>query len=592
LSGKRVERRLAAILAADVAGYSRLMGADEEGTLAALRTIRRDLGDPKITEHRGRIVKTTGDGLLVEFPSAVSAVRCAIEVQRAMAERNAGLAAERRIEYRIGINLGDIMVDEMGDIFGDGVNIAARLEAMSEVGGVCISAIVRDQVEGKVDCHFEDLGEQFLKNIARPVRVYGMMAQTGGPSAALPVQARPRPPRLSIVVLPFGNIGGDPEQDYFANGVTESLTTDLSRLAGSFVIARNTAFTYKDKPCDVTKIGRDLNVRYVLEGSVQRGGNRIRVNVQLIDAETRHHLWAERFDEPVTDLFNMQDEITARLANELSAELITQEARRAAKTANPDSLDYYFQGRAWYEKSLTRENVTKARRCFERALALDPDNVDALIGFALADFFLGTVLAGDDRAGRLASWERSAKKALSLAPNHAYGHCVLGVGYVWTGRTEEGIAECERALELDCNFAHAHSFIGRAKCMLGRSEETEAHVREALRLSPRDVWAYAWFEFAGSAKLCLRAYEEAIAWLRRSIEANRNFSIAYFNLAAALAHLGRIDEAKLAASAGLTLDPTTTIRHLRSVRPVSHPLYVTQYEHILDGMRLAGVPEG
>jgi TolB-like protein len=393
-------------------------------------------------------------------------------------------------------------------------------------------------------------------------------------------------------VLPFANIGGDPEQDYFVDGVTESLTTDLSRIAGSFVIGRNTAFTYKGRATDLKQIGRELNVRYVLEGSVQRGGNRLRVNVQLIDAETGAHLWAERFDKPLGDLFDMQDEIVARLANQLSTALIAQEARRTARAPNPDSMDHYFQGMAWYEKAMSPANVTEARRCFARALELDPDNVDALVKLANMDHIFGSLFNSDDRAARLAAAEASLEKALSLAPNHAFGHFLLGIAYTCNGRAEEGIAEFERALELDRNLAFAHSFIGAAKSILGRSEETEAHVREALRLSPRDAFAYVWMTHAGQAKLWLGADEEAVAWLRRSIEANRNFPLTHFMLTAALAHLGHLDEARGAAKAGLALDPTTTIQRLRTLYLGGHPVFMSQHERMLEGIRVAGVPEG
>ena len=395
-----------------------------------------------------------------------------------------------------------------------------------------------------------------------------------------------------MVVLPFANIGGDPEQDYFVDGVTETLTTDLSRLAGSFVIGRSTAFRYKGKPYDATKIGRELNVRYVLEGSVQRGGNRMRVNVQLIDAATGHHLWAERFDKLVADLFDMQDEIVARLANQLSTALTAQEARRAAKAPNPDSLDHYFQGMACHEKSLSRESVSEAQRCFERALALDPANVDALAGLASMDSIFATVFTSNDRDARLASGETSAKKALSLAPNHAVAHFALGTIYVWTRRAVEAIAEFERAVELDRNLAFAHAYTGCAKFVLGRAEETEAHVREALRLSSRDALACVWLNIAGFAKLCLCEYKEAVAWLRQSIEANRNYALAQFNLAAGLAHLGRMEEAQSAAKAGLALDSAKTIRSWRARNAGGHPAFLAQQERIFDGMRMAGVPEG
>jgi TolB-like protein/class 3 adenylate cyclase len=374
----RIQRRLAAILAADVAGYSRLMGLDEVGTARTLRE-HRVVTDALVAKHSGRIVKTTGDGVLLEFPSVVDAVECAVAVQEVMAERNEGIPEDRRMLYRIGINLGDILI-EGDDILGDGVNVAARLEGIAEPGGICISSSAHDQVSGKVAVEFSDLGEQTLKNIARPVRAYaivhnghGATRQRGGltPSS-------PSTPRLSIVILPFTNLGGDPEHEYFVDGVTESLTTDLSRINGAFVIACNTAFTFKGKAVDVKKLGRELNIRYVLEGSVQRGGNRLRVNVQLIDAETGNHLWAERFDKPVVDLFDMQDEIVSRLANALDAQLIAAEARRAEGLLHPNSMDLYFQGRACWNKGLTPEYMSQARGYFERALTLDPANIERL----------------------------------------------------------------------------------------------------------------------------------------------------------------------------------------------------------------------
>ncbi|HXW28736.1 MAG TPA: adenylate/guanylate cyclase domain-containing protein, partial [Xanthobacteraceae bacterium] len=332
-------RKLAAILAADVVGYSRLAGADEDRTLARLRTLRSDLIDPAISVHRGRVVKRTGDGSLIEFRSVVDAVRCAIEVQNGMVERNAGLPPERRIEFRVGIHLGDVVEESDGDLMGDGVNIAARLEGIAEPGGICVSEDAYRQVRDRLKEEFVDLGDKALKHIARPVRVYSVKSGSVTPAPHGAVLEKSGPPRLSIVVLPFANIGGDPEQEYFVDGVTESLTTDLSRISGSFVIARNTAFTYKGKPFDVRQIGRELGVRYVLEGSVQRGGNRIRINVQLIDAETGNHLWAERFDTPLADLLDMQDEIVARLANQLGTELVTAEARRAERKPDLDSID-------------------------------------------------------------------------------------------------------------------------------------------------------------------------------------------------------------------------------------------------------------
>ena len=525
-------RKLAAILVADVVGYSRLAGADEDRTLARLRGLRSDLIDPAIAAHHGRIVKRTGDGSLIEFRSVVDAVRCAIEVQNGLVERNAGVPPERRIEFRVGIHLGDVVEESDGDLMGDGVNIAARLEGIAKPGAICLSEDAYRQVKGRLDLAVTDLGPTQLKNIAEPIRVYSL--DVGQPAQAKPAPApapeKSAPPRLSIVVLPFANIGGDPEQEHFVDGVTESLTTDLSRIRGAFVIGRNTAFTYKGKPLDLKQIGRELNVRYVLEGSVQRGGNRMRVNVQLIDAETGNHLWAERFDKPLADLFDMQDEIVARLANALNAQLVAAEARRAEQAPNPDSMDLYFQGLAWFNKGLTPDNVAQARSFFDRALAADPDNVDALIGSARADVVEGAISFVTDPMAAFAAAEAKLTKALSSVPDHARGHMFLGFVDILTKRAAEGIAECEHALALDRNLADAHASIGLGKIFIGRAEETEAHIAEALRLSPRDTMAYVWMTIAGMAKIHLGSCEQAVAWFRRAIEANRNYPHSIFSV--------------------------------------------------------------
>ena len=596
-------RKLAAILAADVVGYSRLVGADEDGTVARLRALRSELIDPAIASNRGRIVKTTGDGILIEFASVVDAVRCAIEVQKSMAQRNAKLGKDRRIDFRVGIHLGDVIVQADGDLMGDGVNIAARLEGIAKPGAICLSEDAYRQVRDKIAAEFIDLGEQDLKNIARPMRAYAVQGSetaktpthqgfAPSPGASPPLSPVSLPPRLSIVVLPFANIGGDPEQEYFVDGVTESLTTDLSRISGSFVIARNTAFTYKDKHIDVKQIGRELSVRYVLEGSVQRGGNRMRVNVQLIDAETGNHLWAERFDKPVADLFDMQDEIVARLANQLGTQLIEAEARRAQQAPLPDSMDLYFQGTASLNKGWTPENMAQARGFYEQALALDPGNIEALVGTAFVDFSSIALFLTEDRVARAAAAEAALTKVLSLAPNHAFAQFLLGGVHIYTNRVTEGIAKCDHALAVDRNLATAHAMIGTAKLFTGRAEETESHVLEALRLSPRDTYAYIWMIIAGVAKHYLGRDEEATVWLLRSIDANRNHPTSYFFLAAARANLGSVSEAQAAAKAGLALNPTFTIRRFRAGAQSDNPTYLTQRERAYEGMRRAGVPEG
>jgi TolB-like protein/class 3 adenylate cyclase len=588
-------RKIAAILVADVVGYSRLAGADEEGTLARLRALRGDLIDPAIAAHRGRIVSRTGDGSLIEFRSVVDAVRCAIEVQNGMVERNAGLPPERRIEFRVGVHLGDVVEESDGDLMGDGVNIAARLEGIAKPGAICLSEDAYRQVKGRLDLAVIDLGPTQLKNIAEPIRVYSLDVGAPVQSKPAPVRApqKPAPPRLSIVVMPFSNIGGDPEHESFVDGVTESLTTDLSRIRGAVVIARNTAFTYKGKPVDAKTIGRELNVRYVLEGSVQRGGDRMRVNVQLIDAETGNHLWAERFDKPLADLFDMQDEIVARLAGALNGQLAAAEARRAEKAPTPDSMDLYFQGMAWLNKGPTTDSVVQARSFFDRALSVDPDNAEALIGLARLDVREGANFFVSDPMAAFAAAEAKLTKALSSVPDHARGHRLLGYVDILTKRAAQGIAECERALELDRNLASAHAFIGLGKIFVGRAEDTEPHVGEALRLSPRDTNAHTWKTFAGIAKHVLGSYEQAAARFRRAIEANRNYPLPYFLLAGSLVQLGRLDEARSAVKAGLALDPTFAISRARAAWTAmsDDPTYLTQLEPIFDGLRKAGVPE-
>jgi TolB-like protein len=489
-----------------------------------------------------------------------------------------------------------VVEESDGDLMGDGVSIAARLEGIAKPGTICLSEQAYWQVKGRLDLAVTDLGLVPLKNIAEPLRVYSLdvgKAAQAKPAIA-PAPEKSAPPRLSMVVLPFANIGGDPEQEHFVDGVTESLTTDLSRIRSALVIARNTAFTYKGKPLDAKTIGRELNVRYVLEGSIQRGGDRMRVNVQLIDAEKGSHLWAERFDKPLADLFDMQDEIVARLAGALNAHLVAAEARRAEQAPTPDSMDLHFQGLAWFNKGRTPDNVAQARGSYDRALAVDPDNVDALVGSASTDAVAGAFLFVTDPVAAFVAAEAKLTRALASVPDHARAHAYLGFVDMMTRRAAEGIAECEHALQLDRNLADAHFLIGLAKVFIGRAEETEAHIAEALRLSPRDTMAYSWMTAAGSAKLHLGSYEQAVEWFRRAIEANRNNSPAYLNLASALAQLGRLDEARSAVKAGLALNPTYTISRRRAswTARSDDPTYLAQLEPIFDGLRMAGVPEG
>ncbi|OKO87547.1 adenylate cyclase [Bradyrhizobium sp. NAS80.1] len=399
-------------------------------------------------------------------------------------------------------------------------------------------------------------------------------------------------PRLSLVVLPFANLSGDPGQDYFADGVTESLTTDLSRISSSFVVGRHTAFAYKGKAADLKQIGRELNVRYILEGSVQRGSDRLRVNVQLVSAEDGNHFWADRFDKPISDLFEMQDEIVSRLANTLNAELLAAEARRAERSLNPDVMDLYFQGIARWNKRWTPDHMVQARSYFERALALDPDFVDALVGIAAVDAASATLFLVDDFQARLTAAETALTKALSLAPQHALAYMFLGIVLFMSNRAEQGIAECEHASALNRNLAEAHATIGAAKIFVGQAAETEACVREALRLSPRDEAVHRWMSYVGGAKLHLGFDNEAVSWLRQSLKANPNYPFAHLQLAAALAQLGKLEESRTTAKAGLSLDPGFTIRRLKAITFSDNLVFQAGGRRLIEGLRMAGVPEG
>lgn len=399
-------------------------------------------------------------------------------------------------------------------------------------------------------------------------------------------------PHLSIIVLPFANIGGDPAQDYFVDGVTESLTTDLSRIAGSFVIGRNTAFTFKGKAVDARQIGRDLNVRYVLEGSVQRGDNRFRLNAQLTDTDTGSHVWADRFDKPAAELLDMQDEIVSRLANTLNAELIAAEARRAEQSPRPDAMDLYFQGRALQNRGVTPALLAQARDFFARSLALDPGNIEAAVAAAQVDVSVGSAFMADDIHTYFNVAEAALNRALLQAPNHPRAHMLLGAVQIQTGRIDNGIAQCRRSLALDRNLADAHGFIGLGKYQSGRSEEVEGHIQEALRLSPRDTRAFLWYMFVGLGKLGIKADREAVEWFRRSLELNRNHALSHFQFAMALALVGDLKEARSIAEAGLALDPGFTIRRYRINAKGDNPIYLARRQRYFEGLRLAGVPEG
>jgi TolB-like protein/class 3 adenylate cyclase/tetratricopeptide (TPR) repeat protein len=594
MAQEQVRRRLAAILAADVAGYSRLTGVDEEGTLARLRALNEGVIAPAIARHQGRIVKTMGDGLLAEFASVVDAVRSAVAIQRQLAEHNAALASGERLDLRIGINLGDVVV-EGDDILGDGVNIAARLEALAEPGGICLSRAAYEQSRGKVATPFADLGERSLKNIAEPVRVYAAPPPHAAERA--PVVSRdvpPRAPRFSLVVLPFANLGGDAAQDYFVDGITENLTTDLSRLPRAIVIARNTAFSYRGKALDVRQIGRELRVRYVLEGSVQTGASRIRVNAQLIDAATGAHLWAERFDKPRADLFDMQDEITMRLAHSLNIEIQAAESRQAERErpANMDSVDLAMRGMAIWNEPASTDRVRKARGLFEAALRLDERNVSALIGLAGTHMTEVMSFISENGPDQIRAAQAAIEQALALAPDNAAVHHERAQVFYALRDAEAALRECELALILDRNMVWSHAVAGLMKIFLGRAEETEADVARAMRLSPREPGLWSWHAFIGLADLALGRLDRAIEQLRKAAALNPSLGISQMFLAAALALAGRSGEAAAARAAGLKLLPAFTIAAFVDGTPGDNPVYLAQRERICEGMRLAGIPEG
>ncbi len=591
-------RRLTAILAADVAGYSRLMGVDEEGTHERLKAHFGQLVEPKIREHRGRTVKNTGDGLLAEFASVVDAVRCAAEVQRGMIDRNAEQPSDRRIEFRIGINLGDVIA-EGGDIFGDGVNVAARLEALAEPGGICISRTVREQIRDKLPYAFEDMGEQSVKNIARPVRVYALRPET---IAALPISSSPPvaaiaqsvvAPRLSIVVLPFANLSNDPEQQYFADGITEDLTTDLSRLADMLVISRNTAFAYQNKRVETKQIGRELCVRYVLEGSVRRSGRRVRINAQLIDAATDVHLWAERFDGETADLFALQDEVTSRIAIALNLALVDAEAARPIE--RPDVLDYILRARAAMNKPPTRDNYADAIGLLDQALTLDPRSAEAqsLLAWALA----GRVMTGtaDSAATDLKRAEGLARQALAGSPLSPLAYMAKGQVLRAQRRFADAIPEFETVLAYNRNWAGALFALGQCKLFAGSIEETIPLVEQAIRLSPRDPAISMRYLQIGLVHLLQSRTDEAILWLERARSANPSHPSVHAYLASTYILKGDIDRAAVGLAEARRLvadDRYTSIARLRAVGTYGVPKIRALFEATyFAGLRKAGMPE-
>jgi len=648
-----VERRLAAILAADVAGYSRLMGVDEEGTLARLKAHRRELVNPKLEEHRGRLVKTTGDGLLVEFPSVVDAVRCAVELQRAMIDCNTGIPEDRRIVFRIGVNLGDVIIDD-DDIYGDGVNIAARLEALAEPGGICISRAVRNQIRDKLPYAFEDMGEQIVKNIARPVRAYAMSGAAVASTPLRAAQAQPHRPSLgsglrrapmlalmlalialgsavwwnwplrlptatsvrnlaaavspvlaptkvvssplSVVVLPFANLSTNPEQEYFADAITEDLTTDLSRISGSFVIAPMTAFTYKGKAVAAQQIGSALGVRYVLNGSVQRTDHHVQVNVQLIDAQSGAQLWADRLESDRADLVKGQKEITGRLARTLNLELTEAVHRRAeqAGVVDIDAQDFLLRGWALYYRPASASVRQAALQAFERALELDPESIDGRIG-------IGTVLADDlvlsfsnSRDQDIARADQVLSEALERALNRSMAHFAMGVLRRVENRLGDSKIELETAIALDRNNARALQQLGLTLMWLGQPERAIPEIEKAIRLNPYDPNIASYYWALGSSNLVSGRIDDAANLLEKARAANPRFFFVHLWLAAPLALREELDEAKSALTQSLKLRPEiSSLVQWRAEYPwYANPQFVAVAEPTLyAGLRRAGFPE-
>ena len=623
-------RKLAAILAADVVGYSRLASADEDRTLTRLRALRGDLIDPAIEANNGRVVKQTGDGILVEFRSVVDAVRCATEVQNGMIERNSGLPPDRRIEFRVGIHLGDVVEESDGDLMGDGVNIAARLEGIAKPGTIYLSEQAYWQVKARLDLTINDLGKQSLKNIAEPVRVYSL--EVGKPPQAKPTKQpkqrstfvalataivalvliaagiwlamRPardpemsaKPPRLSIVVLPFANLSGDPAQDYLADAITEELTTGLSRISGTFVIARSTAFTYKGKPVDVKQVGKDLGVRYVLQGSEQRSGNQVRVHAQLIDAETGAHLWADQFDANRADLLQMQDEIVTRLARALEIKLTAVDAARVQQTrpGNLDAEDLAMRCEVGvYNSSVpgSKEFMAALNFC-DRALQIDNSNVFALTGMTFK-YITPVILAQSrDPQGDIRQADEFVSQALAIDPNSYWAHFAKAYVLMGQNRTQEAVVEGDRSLSLNPSFINAYFALCTANNFLGRPDRALELADNAIRLSPRDPFLRSLYHMKGWAFFMKQQDDQAIEWLRRA-EGGDIFTELI--LAAALALTGQQADAQETLKRYLALNgvTSTTIAQLRKqqLSIADNPTWVAYNERLFAGLRKAGMQE-
>ncbi len=588
----RVERRLAAIFAGDVAGYSRLMGVDEEGTLRQLKVHRRELVDPKITEHRGRIVKTTGDGMLVEFVSVVDAVRCAVDIQRGMAERNTEVPADKRIEFRIGINIGDIIIDG-DDIFGDGVNVAARLEALADPGSIMVSGVVHDQVRDKLSFDFRDMGEQAVKNIARPVGVHRVelteaAAQTYTKSAS--PQGRTdstRSDRPSIAVLPFANMSGDPEQEYFADGISEDIITGLSKLRWFFVIARNSSFTYKGKAVDVKRAARELGVRYVLEGSVRKGGNRVRITAQLIDATTGNHLWADHYDGDLSDVFALQDEITKKVVAAIEPRLLEAEALRSQGRSpeDIDAWDMLIRANSLFWR-MTKTEGEAAIAMLKRAVDQHPDYAPAhsMLAFMLL-ITRYAVRPSSELEPQLNEVATLATRAAQLDDSDPWAHLALGFVALTRRRTDEAVEEFQRALALNPNFAAALGYLGLALAFDGRSDEAIQKIDEAMRMSPHDPQNSMFNVGLAVAHYLAGRYAESVDFGRKSLQQRDGLIAGHRIYIASLAQAGQIDEARASLRRLKEVQPNLSIEWIEKYVPYTS----ATIGKFVEGMRKAGL---
>jgi TolB-like protein/tetratricopeptide (TPR) repeat protein len=578
-------RKLAAILAADIAGYSRLMGLDEAGTAKALREHRAAI-DPVLVGHGGRIVKTTGDGVLVEFPSIVAAVECAVAVQRLMAERNAAVPEDRRMLFRIGINLGDVLI-EGEDILGDGVNIAARLEGIAEPGGICISASAYEHVRGKIDVEFADTGEQQLKNIALPVRAYRVRLDR---SHAQAKPALPLPDKPSIAVLPFQNMSGDPEQEYFADGIVEEIITALSRFRHLFVIARNSSFTYKGRAVDVKQVGRELGVRYVLEGSVRKAVDRVRITAQLISSSTGAHLWADRFDGALEDIFDLQDRVTASVVGAIAPKLQQAEIERAKHkpTESLDAYDHFLRGMAAFHQRTNAGN-SGALRLFHKAIELDPEFASAYGQAALCYAWRKNNGWRTDPAEESAEAARLAWRAAELGKDDAVALCTGGFTLALVlGDLDDGAALIDRALVLNPNLAMAWLFSGRVNVYLGDLELAIRHLARAMRLSPFDPLIGQAQSTTALAHFFAGRYDEAASWAEKALREQPDFLPALRVLAASSALMGRLEQAHKAMIRSRQLDPARRASNIGDQIPLRRPEDLARY---VEGLRKAGMPE-